>query len=466
MKHCSTANFKMPNSIEWVELQFTSVTGKLHSITCSVNIAEKGKEEYLSKLDGSSIEGFSTIDESDLVVKADIKTFALIPWDNKRARFIGKIYKGYGKGRLERDPRYIAERAEAYLKDLGYVSYWGPEVEFFIFDKVIVDMSRPEYKQAYEIVTSESAFYTTDSPLKLKGGYYIHEPSDKIFKVRHEIAEILKKYFKIAVEAHHHEVAAAGQCEIIFKNDKLVQTADNVQTLKYVARNIAAKHSMVATFMPKPIYGDNGSGMHVHISLWDLKGKNVFYDPNDEYAELSQLGRYFIGGLLEHARSLSAIVSPTTNSYKRLMPGFEAPVYLTWSRGNRSAAIRIPVYHKGKENHKRVEYRPPDPSANPYLAFAAILAAGLDGLKKKIDPGNPVDKDVYHLTAIEKRELGIKELPRTLWEALDELESDHEYLYPIFTREIIETYIDIKRKEVINIESYPTPAEFYTYFTI
>ncbi|HDJ94904.1 MAG TPA: type I glutamate--ammonia ligase, partial [Acidilobales archaeon] len=252
--------------------------------------------------------------------------------------------------------------------------------------------------------------------------------------------------------------------EIDFKYDNLVRTADNVQTLKYVARNIAAKYNMVVTFMPKPIYGDNGSGMHVHVSLWDTKGRNLFYDPNDEYAELSQLGRYFIGGLLEHARSISAIVSPTTNSYKRLMPGFEAPVYLTWSKGNRSAAIRIPVYHKGSEELKRIEYRPPDPSANPYLAFAAILAAGLDGLRRKIDPGDPVDKNVYHLAPKERKELGIGELPRTLWEALDELESDHDFLYPIFTKEIIETYIEIKRKEVIMLESYPTPVEFYYYF--
>lgn len=457
----SGRTISIPDSVKWIELHFTSITGKLHRITC---LADNFKGEHQGKLDGSSIEGFSTIDKSDLIVKADESTFAVIPWDKERARFIGKVYRGYDQGRLERDPRYIAERAEKYLKSLGYVSYWGPEVEFFIFDKVIIDMSRPEYKQAYEIVTCESAFYSTNIPFRVKGGYYVHEPMDKIFKVRHEIAKTLTKYFNILVEAHHHEVAAAGQCEIDFKYDNLVRTADNVQTLKYVARNIAAKYNMVVTFMPKPIYGDNGSGMHVHVSLWDTKGRNLFYDPNDEYAELSQLGRYFIGGLLEHARSISAIVSPTTNSYKRLMPGFEAPVYLTWSKGNRSAAIRIPVYHKGSEELKRIEYRPPDPSANPYLAFAAILAAGLDGLRRKIDPGDPVDKNVYHLAPKERKELGIGELPRTLWEALDELESDHDFLYPIFTKEIIETYIEIKRKEVIMLESYPTPVEFYYYF--
>ncbi len=454
-------------NIEWVEIHFTSLLGRLHT---AVFPSEKLSAEVLikgfGKLDGSSIKGFSTIDESDLVLKPVIETFAIVPWKEGTARFIGKVYWGFDKGRLERDPRYVAERAEEFAKELGFISYWGPEVEFFVFDKVELEFENPGIRQSLTIYSKERSSLVSSSFIRVKEGYCIPDPYDKVFKVRNEAAYVLKKYFNVEIEAHHHEVASSGQCEIDFKYGGLVQTADNVQTLKYVVRNVAAKHGMYASFMPKPIFGDNGSGMHVHISLWNLKGENMFYDENDEYAELSQLGRYFIGGLIEHARSLSAIVSPTTNSYKRLIPGYEAPVYLVWSRGNRSAAIRVPVYHKGIKNSKRIEYRPPDPSANPYLAFAAILAAGIDGIRRKLDPGDPVDKNIYHMSIDERRKLGIKELPRTLWEALDELEADMDYLIPIFSKEVLEEYIELKRKEAKFIESFPTPAEYYMYMDV
>ena len=225
---------------------------------------------------------------------------------------------------------------------------------------------------------------------------------------------------------------------------------------------VAYKHGMVVTFMPKPIAGDNGSGMHTHVSIWE-GDKNLFYDPNDDYAELSQFARYFIGGLIEHGRALSAIVSPTTNSYRRLVPGYEAPVYLAWSRANRSAAIRVPVYHKGARASKRIEYRPPDPTANPYLAVAAIIMAGLDGVRRKIDPGDPVDENIYHMTPERRRQLGIKSLPGSLEEALDELESDNEFLKPVFTREAIEKYIELKREEVMKERLQPSPIEFLMY---
>ncbi|MEM0304251.1 MAG: type I glutamate--ammonia ligase, partial [Saccharolobus sp.] len=299
--------------------------------------------------------------------------------------------------------------------------------------------------------------------IRFKEGYYPAPPIDQLMDIRIEMVDTLVKYFGYTIEATHHEVATAGQGEIDFRFTTLVDAADKVQTLKYVVKNVAAKHGMVATFMPKPIYGDNGTGMHTHFSLWSKNGKNLMYDPNDEYAEISQFGRYVIGGLLQHARALSAIVSPTVNSYRRLIPGFEAPVYIAWSKSNRSAVIRVPAYYKGMEKAKRVEYRPPDPSTNPYLAFSAILMAALDGVNKKIDPGDPVDENIYHLTPERRRQLGIKELPRSLDEALDELESDKEFLKPVFNSSILDTYIDLKREESRNLQGYPHPMEIYYY---
>lgn len=394
-----------------------------------------------------------------------------MPWergeDGATARFLCKVYRSYGMGRFEKDPRQCAERAEEYALRNGYVSFWGPEVEFFIFRRVTVDFSDPRYKQAFMIESDEAPWSRNGVVVDYKHGYHLVSPFDMVVTIRREIAEVLQKYFGFTIEAYHHEVATAGQGEITFRFGGLVETADRVVTMKYVAWNVAKKHGHIVTFMPKPLYGDNGSGMHVHISLWDkAASENLFYDPSDEYAELSQLGRYFIGGLMEHARALSAIVSPTTNSYKRLVPGYEAPVYIAWSRANRSAIVRVPVYHKGNPRDKRVEYRPPDPSTNPYLAFAAILAAGLDGIKKKTDPGDPVDENIYLMPPSKRRQLRIKELPRSLWEALDELESDNEFLKPVFNREVLETYIEVKREECRKIEMYPTPAEIYMYLNV
>jgi len=259
-------------------------------------------------------------------------------------------------------------------------------------------------------------------------------------------------------------VATAGQGEIDFRFSTLVDTADKVQTLKYVGKNVAASKGLVMTFMPKPMFGDNGTGMHTHFSLWTSDGKkNLMYDPSDEYAELSQTGRYVVGGVLHHARALSAIVSPTTNSYRRLIPGFEAPVYLAWSKGNRSAVIRVPSYYRGMEVAKRIEYRAPDPSTNPYLAFSAILMAALDGVNKKMDPGDPVDENIYHLTPERRKQLDIRELPRSLDEALDELESDMEFLKPVFNSSILDTYISLKRDETRALAQYPHPMEMYYY---
>ena len=457
--------FLKDNNIKWVDLQFTDLPGRLQHITIPASeFAEESFKTGFGKLDGSSIKGFTSIYESDMVLTPIPNTMALVPWNEGIVRVITQVHWGGGKGRFERDPRYIAEEAERKQSEEGYVSYFGPELEFFIFDKVDLDVATPQSGTGYKIYAREAPWSKNGSfIIRYKEGYYPAPPIDQLMDIRLEAINILTDYFGFDVEASHHEVATAGQGEIDFRFSTLADTADKVQTLKYVLKNVAAKHGMVATFMPKPMFGDNGTGMHTHFSLWSKDGKNLMYDPNDEYAELSQIGRYIVGGILEHGRAISAIASPTVNSYRRLIPGFEAPIYLVWSKGNRSAAIRIPSYYRGMEKAKRLEYRPPDPSSNPYLVFAALLMAGLDGIKKKIDPGDPVDENIYHMSKERKEQLKIKELPRSLEEALDELESDNEFLKPVFNSSIINTYIDLKRDESRTLQQYPHPMEVYYY---
>ncbi|MEM3398913.1 MAG: type I glutamate--ammonia ligase [Nitrososphaerota archaeon] len=464
------------NSVRFIDLHFTDILGKLHHTTVTTEyIDEQSLEEGIPKLDGSSIKGFAEIYNSDMVLKPDLSTFAVLPWHHatdKTCRMICDVYLGYGRGRSSKDPRYVAQKAEAYLREFGYdFSYWGPEVEFFVFDKVYWDTSNPSRGMCYYIESKEAPWSTLDAiqgyPIRVKEGYFPAPPQDTLMDFRNKVCEILMDYFNIDVDAHHHEVATAGQCEIDLKYSTLVKTADNVQTYKYVVKNVAKQLGLIATFMPKPIYGDNASGMHVHVSIWK-NGENVFYDSGDEYAELSQTARYFIGGLLEHSRALAAIVAPTTNSYRRLVPGYEAPIYIAWSKSNRSANIRVPAYHRGRNNSsfKRIEFRTPDSSANPYLSFAAILAAGLDGVKRKIDPGDPVDEDIYKLTSERRRELGIKELPVSLKDAVESLESDREFLKPIMTDDIIDTIIELEMNYFIEVNSKPHPYEFYLYFDV
>ena len=457
------------NDVDWVDLHFTDLPGRLHHIT--VRAKEFNEDSFkngFGKLDGSSIRGFTNIYESDLVLVPIPETMTLVPWSQKMARVICKVFWGGDKGRFERDPRLFAENTEEYLNNQGYLTFYGPELEFFIFDKVELDITSPQGGTGYKIYSREAPWSKNGSYLiRYKEGYYPVPPIDQLMDVRVEAIDVLSKNFGFLIETTHHEVATAGQGEIDFRYSTLVDTADKVQTLKYVVKNVASKRGMVATFMPKPLYGDNGTGMHVHISFWTKDGmKNLMYDPNEDYAEISQIGRYAIGGLLEHARSLSAIVSPTTNSYRRLVPGFEAPVYLVWSKSNRSSIIRVPAYYKGMEKSKRIEYRAPDAACNPYLAFAAISLAALDGINKKIDPGDPVDDNVYHLSPEKRKQLKIRELPRSLDEALDELETDNEYLKPIFNSSILDTYIEIKREEAKSIQQYPHPMEIYYYLDI
>lgn len=454
------------NNIRWVDLQFTDMTGRLQHVTVPAKEFDAGSfKRGFGKLDGSSIKGFTAINESDMVLMPVPETMTLIPWSPGIARVLTEVHWGSERGRFERDPRHIADSAERYQEEAGYRSFFGPELEFFIFDKVEIDVSTPQSGSSYKIVAREAPWQKSGGFIvRYKEGYYPSTPIDQLMEVRIEAVDMLTKYFGFDIEATHHEVATAGQGEINFTFSTLTDAADKVQTLKYVLRNVAAKNGMVATFMPKPMYGDNGTGMHTHFSLWSRDGKrNLMYDPQDTYAEISQVGRYAIGGLLAHARALSAIVSPTTNSYRRLIPGYEAPVNIAWSRSNRSAIVRVPAYYKGMEKAKRIEYRAPDPSTNPYLAFSGILMAGVDGIKNKIDPGAYVDENIYHLSEEKRRELNIKVLPRSLDEALDALENDKAFLKPVFNASFLDAYVELKREEVRSLAQHPHPMEVYYY---
>jgi glutamine synthetase len=460
-------------NIRFIDLQFADVPGRLQHVTIPTEMMnEHAFTEGVSKLDGSSIRGFTEIFESDMILAPDPSTFGMMSWSDeslKSARLLCNVHLGFGKQRFSRDVRYVAEKAVDALKAEGFSnSLWGAEVEFFVFDGVTWDVNNP-FSSSYRISSRESALEARglNFPIRFKEGYYPASPVDTLMDYRSECVKSLWEGFGIVCDAHHHEVATAGQCEIDMYRDSLVETADSVLTYKYVTKNVAFKNGLIATTMPKPIFGDNASGMHTASSLW--KGdRNAFYDPNDEYAELSQLGRYYVGGLLEHSRALCAIVTPTTNSYRRLVPGYEAPVYVAWSRRNRSANVRIPVYEKGKEAEgpKRAEFRTPDTSCNPYLAFAAIACAGLDGIKKKTDPGNPVDEDIYKLTPARRKELSVGELPGSVAESIDSLRSDSEFLKGVFTSDLIETIIDIGMQGHRMISARPHPYEFYLYFDL
>jgi len=444
------------DNVNWILLQFTDLLGSLRQVTISRFV-----NTLVGRFDGSSVKGFANIEESDLSLKPDFSTYALIPWSNSTARLICDVY--LASTRLSKDPRYVAQKVDNILLDQETRAFISAELEFFIFDKIHVKIDI--WRQYYEIWSSEG-YWSSEPPFNhTKDGYYSHYPRDRFEDLKIEIGNTLNNYFGLKVEVLHHEVAAASQHEINFRGGSVTYLGDAIQTAKFVIKSLAHKRGFIATFMPKPIYGDNGSGMHIHVSIW-RNNVNLFYDPNDEYAGLSQFARYFIGGLIEHGRALSAIVSPTVNSYKRLVPGYEAPVYLVWGKANRSAAIRIPAYNNFDNSTIRIEYRPPDPSSNPYLASAAIILAGLDGVKKKIDPGSPIDENVYKMSRERRRSLGIKELPRSLDEALDELECDNEWLKPAFSTELIETYIELKREESRKITSYPSPIEIFSYINV
>ena len=456
--------------IRAIDLRFMDMPGMWQHFTIPVGVFSESCFQEGLGFDGSSIRGWKSIHESDMIVIPDPATAFLDPFFSQPTlTLICDILDPVTKERYPRDPRNLALKAQNYLVSTGIAdtAYFGCEAEFFVFDDVRFDQTA---NAGYYFLDSAEGRWNSGRDEKpnlgykprYKEGYFPVPPTDSLHDLRGEMVRIMEE-IGLTVEAHHHEVATAGQCEIDIRFSTLVHTADSLMKFKYVVKNTALRHGKTATFMPKPLFGDNGSGMHCHQSLWK-DGQPLF--PGNGYAGLSQLALYYIGGLLKHARALAALIAPTTNSYKRLVPGFEAPVNLAYSRRNRSASIRIPLYTESPKA-KRLEFRPPDPSCNPYLALAAQLMAGLDGILNRIDPGQPLDKDLYDLPPEELK--SIPTMPGSLEEALKELEKDHEFLLKgdVFTEDFLKTWIDYKRhREVEEMALRPHPYEFGLYYDI
>ena len=463
-------SFIKSSKIQFIDFKFMDFPGQWQHFTVPVSeFSEKSFEDGFG-FDGSSIRGWKAINESDMLIMPDPETMFLDPFiATPTLSLTCDVVEPATKENYARCPRSIAHKATAYLKSTGLAdtAYFGPEAEFFILDDVRFDNG------------TNFSFYNVDSvegkwnsgreefpnlgyKPRYKEGYFPVPPTDALMDLRNDMATNLQN-IGIEVEAQHHEVASGGQSEIDMKFKPLLRAADQLLMFKYVVKNTAKKAIKTVTFMPKPIFGDNGSGMHVHVSLW-AKGKPLF--AGGGYAGLSEMGLYFIGGLLKHAPSLLAFTNPTTNSYKRLVPGFEAPVNLAYSQRNRSASVRIPMYSSSPKA-KRVEFRCPDASSNPYLAFSAILMAGLDGVINRIDPGEPLDKDIYDLSPEELK--NVPSTPESLGHALKALQEDHEYLLKgdVFTEDVINTWINYKiDKEVKPMALRPTPYEFELYFDV
>ncbi len=459
------------NDIKIVDLKFTDLPGMWQHFSM---MAEELTEDLFEEgcgFDGSSIRGFQAINESDMLLFPDPTTAIIDPVCKVPTLSITcNIKDPITLENYTRDVRYIAQKAEAYLQSTGIadMSYWGPEAEFYLLNDIRYEQN--QHSGFYSVDSVEGSWNSgrEENPNlgykpRYKEGYFPVPPSDTLQDLRSEICLKLMEA-GIDVEVHHHEVGTAGQGEIDIRFGELTATGDKMALYKYIIKNVARENNLVATFMPKPLFQDNGSGMHVHTSLWK-NGKNIFYDPQG-YSLLSEDALYYIGGLLTHARSLCAIIAPTTNSYKRLVPGYEAPVNIAYSQRNRSACVRIPVYSKS-EKGKRIEFRTPDPSCNSYLAFSALLLAGLDGIQNRIHPGEPLDRDLYDL---EPEELAdIESTPGSLGDALDALEEDHEYLLKgdVFTQDVLDTWIDYKREnEVDAVNMRPHPYEFFLYHDI
>ena len=454
-----------------VDFKFMDLPGMWQHFSMPISELTEDLFEEGAGFDGSSIRGFQQIHESDMLLFPDPATAIVDPVCKiDTLSLVCNIKDPVTLESYSRDVRHVAQKAEAYLKSTGIAdtSFWGPEAEFYLLNDI--RYGQDQHSGYYFVDSVEGSWNTgrDEGPNlgykpRYKEGYFPVPPSDTLQDVRSEM--ILKMIeCGIDVEVHHHEVGTGGQGEIDMRYDTLSLMGDKLALYKYIIKNIAREHNLTATFMPKPLFEDNGSGMHIHQSLWK-NNQNIFFDAQG-YALLSETALYYIGGLLKHAHSLCALIAPTTNSYKRLVPGFEAPVNIAYSQRNRSACVRIPIYHKNP-NAKRVEFRTPDPSCNPYLAFSALLMAGLDGIQNKIHPGNPVDKDLYDLEPEDMA--AIDSTPSSLSEALDALEDDHEYLLKgdVFTQDVIDSWIEYKHEnEVDAINLRPHPYEFHLYHDI
>ena len=464
-----TLNLIKGNDIRWVDLRFTDTRGKEQHVSIPATQVDEDFFEDGKMFDGSSIAGWKGINESDMILMPDDSTSVIDPFTDDATIILRcdvvepSTMQGY-----ERDPRSVAKRAEAYLTStgLGDTAFFGPEPEFFVFDdvKFKVEMQGA----SYAINSEEAAWASNDSFDEgntghrpgVKGGYFPVPPVDSLHDIRAAMCTAMEQ-MGLDVEVHHHEVGTAGQCEIGIRFNTLVAKADEVQILKYCVHNVAHAYGKTATFMPKPLVGDNGSGMHVHQSI-SKNGENTF--AGDEYAGLSEAALYYIGGTIKHARAINAFANASTNSYKRLVPGFEAPVMLAYSARNRSASIRIP--YEPSPKGKRIEVRFGDPTANPYLCFAAMLMAGIDGIQNKIHPGEAADKDLYDLPPEEAAE--IPTVASTLEMALDALDADREFLTVggVFTNDMIDGYIELKRTEVERLNMTTHPIEFDMYYSL
>ncbi len=462
--------FVQKEGIQVIDLRFMDFPGIWQHVSIPASSFDEAFFETGLGFDGSSIRGWQAINESDMLMRPAPETAFVDPFFEAKTLVLSCTIHDPVTGQdYSRDPRNIAKKAEAYLKasGIGDIAYLGPEAEFFIFDDVRFDQTQNQGFYYLDSVEGRWNMGREEFPnlgykVRNKEGYFPVPPTDQHQDIRSEMMLTLEA-MGIPMEMQHHEVATGGQSEIGMRFAPLVQMADNLLKYKYVVKNVARKHGKTATFMPKPLFGDNGSGMHVHLSIWK-DNKNLF--AGDGYAGMSQTAMYAIGGILKHAPALLAITNPTTNSYRRLVPGYEAPVNLAYSRRNRSASVRIPMSHTS-EKSRRFEFRCPDPSCNPYLAFSAILMAAIDGIFNKIDPGQPLDKDIYDLPPEELAK--VPHTPGSLEKALEALEKDHAFLLKgdVFTKDVIETWIDYKMThEVKPMDLRPHPYEFVMYYDI
>ena len=469
----SVLKYASEHGAKFISARFTDLPGSWQHLTFPISELSEDSFEDGFGFDASSIRGWASIHESDMLLVPDASRVWMDPFAAEPTLcLVANAVDPLSRQGYAFDPRTVAIRAESYLKSTGIaeVVNFGPEAEFFVFDSV---QYYNEQSEAGYSIDSDEGHWNTGRPanesgpnlghrIRPKEGYVPVGPTDTLIDLRGEISLTLADC-GIHVECHHHEVATAGQCEIDFRYSTMLGTADNLQIFKYVVKNTARAHGKTATFMPKPLFGDNGSGMHCHQSLW--KGDKPLF-AGDGYAGLSETALHYIGGLLKHAPAIVAFAAPTTNSYKRLVPGFEAPVNLAYSARNRSAAIRIPMFSTNPKL-KRLEFRPPDPSCNPYLAFSAMLMAGLDGIQNRIDPGEPLDKDIYDLSPEELKD--VPSLPGSLDASLTALENDYEFLLKgdVFTQRMIDRWIEYKReREIQPLRLRPHPLEFAMYYDV